>query len=67
MAILSMLLRKSKENDLELKNKYLNKSICLNRGKISIVYHVHKVKHGWLYCYNGYEEIKFRPYEISLD
>ena len=67
MSTISMLIRNMKREDQELKNKYLNKSVCLNRGKIGIVYRVHKVKRGYLYCYHGNEEIRFRPYEVSLN
>lgn len=38
MPTISMLIRKSKKEEQELKDKYLNKSVCLNRGKIGIVY-----------------------------
>lgn len=67
MPTISMLIRKSKKEEKELKNKYLNKSVCLNKGRIGIVYYVHKVKGGWLYCYHGNEEIRFRPYDVSLN
>jgi len=66
MPTISMLIRKSKKEEQELKDKYLNKSVCLNRGKIGIVYRVHKVKRGYLYCYHGNEEIRLKPYEVSL-
>lgn len=65
MPTISMLFKKSKK-EKELEEKYLNKSVYLNRGNISIVYYVHKVKYGYLYCYHGNEEIKFKPYEVSL-
>lgn len=67
MPTISMLIKKYKKEEKELKDKYLNKSVCLNRGKIGIVYYVHKVKHGWLYCYHGNKEIRFKPYEVSLN
>ena len=67
MPTIDMLIKKAKKEEQELRNKYLNKSIYLNRGSVSIVYYVHKVKRGYLYCYHGNEEIRFRPYEVSLN
>lgn len=54
------------KKDKELKNKYLNKTINKKFGNVIISFQVHKVNNGWLYCYSGKNEIRFRPYEIFL-
>lgn len=66
MPTINMLIKESKR-EKELKDKYLNKSVCLNIGNTDIVYHIHKVRRGYLYCYHGNEEVRFKPYEVSLN
>lgn len=65
MPTISMLIRKVKQ-EKQLKEKYLNKTVYFTKGTISVVYHIHKVKNGWLYCYHGNEEVKFRPCDVNL-
>lgn len=61
-----MLIRKAQTEHQRLQNKYLHKSIYINKGHLSVVYYVHKVKHGWLYCYHGNTEIRFKPHEVEI-
>lgn len=55
------------DNDKQLKEKYLNKSISVGSSRISVVYEVHKVWRGWLYCYYGDEEVRFKPDDVKLN
>ena len=68
MPTMNMLILKEKiyKEQIKLNNKYLNKSIYINKGHLAIVYHVHKVQQGWLYCYKGNKEIRFKPHEVEI-
>lgn len=65
MSIIGEIIKDFKTNKM-LKEKYLNKSVCLNRGNVSINYYIHKVSNGYLYTYHKNMEIKFLPYELNL-
>lgn len=61
MSIIRDIINNFKE-DKYLKYRYLNKTICIVSGNVSIDYHIHKVSNGYLYTYHGNKEIKFKPY-----